>query len=1291
MKNRALLTAAFLTTTPLLAQELVRVPVPPKSESKPSATRVPDEKARPANPLETVTNGRWIEPQGDKPDFAPTVREDITKDDVNRIAVPLGNPYVLSFTGGDYTPEPGFDAKLLRKIATGDRTYGFIMIKGRMSRAKMATLAKLGVVHLGRHTWQSIKAVIPEGAVHGLRTLPFVHWVGEQLPEQKISASLAKVIAIGGEGQEFDIVVNFFESDMGEAAKVVITGTNKRIDKLAVVAPLSMTIPNGPSQKALEGLGFEFEYYDDRIFAMRGRATRAEILEIRKLNRVYYIELHESDSHFHDQTMAMVSQDRIRGTWDGTDVPVGIIDTGLDNSPWHNDLTGKAYVGWDTTGIGAFADGRGHGTHVAGTVFGRGIADKRYMGACPDIGSGLNGDRIFIGRYLDDSGTSVGSVSTLYDALKVDYTNTNVVNPRPTLINCSWGSKSTTGYYGTESKSRTIDDIVHQYNQCYVFSSGNIGSTAGTWGAQPGVAKNVLTVASIKDKFNWTDGPGEPSTFNRYGSIDGRRKPEVAAPGEVLTSCDIDTSTGYTNKSGTSMAAPMTVGCLASVVDRDSNFLYQPASLKALAVGAARAGTSIGFDTVQGFGLINSYKMNYGNSRSSWSMKKGSFTYPTVNASEFFVTIPSNAVASKIVLTWLEPSASGGALKARVNSLRLWMDVPPYSAGASGDVSLVSSVNTVVFGTGLTNTLKGQSCRFTVHADSLAVGHRVNWAVCVFWYLKSPTTSNPTISISADDLIVQSGETVTLTSTITAGTNDDEFSSAQMYVDLNTGTTNTQIERTTIDSILQSYIGTSFPSNPFPVLGMGKTKGMTVGQGTSRTAKFDILIPVGNQNRIYTVSARHHQTSTPITSSGVTICVDDLAPNAITDLSASKSISTWYNNAPITFTWTPPTDTGCAGMDVQRYELSSSGLQYPTTLSPSLGSGIGSVATNLTSGTSHYFAIRGYDKAANYPSAATIGPFWIDLTLPVIGIVSASKLVVTVPNADLRVIAIDTYSGLDSMQYSMDGATWSPKVAYTPNFANYDLTLYGGNSNIGIKRVHFRVFDKAGNQSATSTIDIRYVIPPVIITTKTPSLPAVNYASFQFGGTGFKNVTRVQFGTKLVTTKFTSQHHDWYGAGAFRVISDTELRIYAPQGLPPGPTTVRVFNPAQSNAFTIQLTPNLKPIVRTNYLLRAGSPQQFFVTKGNLNATVSQQIIMASVFKTPSVLGNIFNFGIGANFTQLVSFPALGFDPNDVSRVQIPTSPAWVGITAYFQSAYLDFVNPVWPMPASDIWQTTYK
>ena len=56
----------------------------------------------------------------------------------------------------------------------------------------------------------------------------------------------------------------------------------------------------------------------------------------------------------------------------GESVPVGVLDTGIDDT--HPDLAGKVLAAQDFTGSGDTLDRVGHGTHVASTITGSGAA-----------------------------------------------------------------------------------------------------------------------------------------------------------------------------------------------------------------------------------------------------------------------------------------------------------------------------------------------------------------------------------------------------------------------------------------------------------------------------------------------------------------------------------------------------------------------------------------------------------------------------------------------------------------------------------------------------------------------------------------------------------------------------------------------------------------------------------------------------------------------------------------------------------------------------------------------------
>ncbi len=90
---------------------------------------------------------------------------------------------------------------------------------------------------------------------------------------------------------------------------------------------------------------------------------------------------------------------------DGRDVPVCVLDTGIDAD--HPAFAGVDLVQRDFTGTGN-GDVQGHGTHCAGTVFGRDVVGTR-IGVAPGV------NRALIGKVLSDRGN--GESDMLFNAI----------------------------------------------------------------------------------------------------------------------------------------------------------------------------------------------------------------------------------------------------------------------------------------------------------------------------------------------------------------------------------------------------------------------------------------------------------------------------------------------------------------------------------------------------------------------------------------------------------------------------------------------------------------------------------------------------------------------------------------------------------------------------------------------------------------------------------------------------------------------------------------------------------
>ena len=91
--------------------------------------------------------------------------------------------------------------------------------------------------------------------------------------------------------------------------------------------------------------------------------------------------------------------------FDGAGVKVAVLDTGIDAG--HSAFTGVALTQRDFTGEGN-GDGNGHGTHCAGTIFGRDVDGLR-------IGVAPGSDQALIGKVLGSGGG--GSSKMLFDAM----------------------------------------------------------------------------------------------------------------------------------------------------------------------------------------------------------------------------------------------------------------------------------------------------------------------------------------------------------------------------------------------------------------------------------------------------------------------------------------------------------------------------------------------------------------------------------------------------------------------------------------------------------------------------------------------------------------------------------------------------------------------------------------------------------------------------------------------------------------------------------------------------------
>lgn len=281
---------------------------------------------------------------------------------------------------------------------------------------------------------------------------------------------------------------------------------------------------------------------------------------------------------------------------DGTGVTLGIIDSGLyglhpdfaDNLLHNFKVVNISGVGPSYVDIGhqdSESQVGGHGTHVTGTVAGRGQASQisypvpeaapyiqgTYTGAAP-------GAQIV--HWGNGAGLLVLSVTTAYEHM---LENMDSFDPPLVAVNNSYGSDP--GPYNPASAASCLIKEIVDRGVVMAFAASNDGgngTVAMTSPACRDTTPGVICVASYND-LGTGDRDAPISGFSSRGEI-GKTEtyPDIAAPGDLITStcfqsqasqaictggdnevgADQDWFPWYGTISGTSMASPHITGII---------------------------------------------------------------------------------------------------------------------------------------------------------------------------------------------------------------------------------------------------------------------------------------------------------------------------------------------------------------------------------------------------------------------------------------------------------------------------------------------------------------------------------------------------------------------------------------------------------------------------------------------------------------------------------------------------------------------------------------------------------
>ncbi len=334
-----------------------------------------------------------------------------------------------------------------------------------------------------------------------------------------------------------------------------------------------------------------------------------------------------------------------------------------------------------------------HGTHVAGTALGDSGADNDARGVA------YNARLVF-------NVTPSFSYSAVFNRLSTHYSQGATIHTN------SWGNDGTVSY---DNMCRAIDDFSWQNDDNLVIFAVTNTSTL----KNPENAKNVLAVGASQDNPN----QGSFCSGGQGTTSDGRRKPEIFAPGCSTRSSTGSSGCSTTTATGTSMAAPAIAGAAALVRQYYTDGFYPTGSAQAedaftpsgTLIKATLLNSTVDMTGIAGYPsnregwgrvLLDNSLYFEGDSRYNIirDVRNGSNeALSTGDAIEIPFTVNSNMEELRITMVFHDAPAATNASFAPVNNLDLELDSPfgfqllgnVFSGGFSNTGGTADAINNV--------------------------------------------------------------------------------------------------------------------------------------------------------------------------------------------------------------------------------------------------------------------------------------------------------------------------------------------------------------------------------------------------------------------------------------------------------------------------------------------------------------------------------------------------------------------------------------------------------------------
>ncbi|WP_181019946.1 S8 family peptidase [Nonomuraea typhae] len=249
----------------------------------------------------------------------------------------------------------------------------------------------------------------------------------------------------------------------------------------------------------------------------------------------------------------------------GEGVKVAVLDTGVDDR--HPDLAGRVDAAANFSESADAVDRDGHGTHVASTIAGQGVAGTPgRKGVAPGV-------RLLNGKVLDDGGG--GYTSDIIEGIEW------AAQQGAKIVNMSLGAPD---QEGLDPLEQAVERYSAERDILFVIAAGNEGPRAGSLGS-PGSTDAALTVGAV-------DSADKLADFSSRGPRAGdfALKPDLTAPGVTIAAAKAGTGE-HVRMSGTSMATPHVAGAAAILAQQHPGWTSR--ELKAALIGSAKTGSSV--------------------------------------------------------------------------------------------------------------------------------------------------------------------------------------------------------------------------------------------------------------------------------------------------------------------------------------------------------------------------------------------------------------------------------------------------------------------------------------------------------------------------------------------------------------------------------------------------------------------------------------------------------------------------------------------------------------------------